>query len=215
MPTDIKLDEDGGNSLVLDGAVVKTTASDIIVDAPARRIRPTGLRRALVHDPGDGLTINFNSDYPGGVTVGGPLRTGSVVVSGDLKVTGEIEFQSVEGPRKLSQVVRDLQRQTDAARIRRIEVALESMAVLLEASIVPDWPTVQDVEEGDSMGLLFLPAEQLGLNITYTDRTGRPLQGIPPEDPDFLFRVVLGLRPEAGTMLRRGSTVVVRVDFDG
>ena len=48
--------------------------SDLTLDHPARR-KPGGprLRRALVHDESDGLTINFNTDYPGGVSVAGAL----------------------------------------------------------------------------------------------------------------------------------------------
>jgi hypothetical protein len=48
--------------------------SDLTLDSPARR-KPGGprLRRALVHDESDGLTLNFNADYPGGVSVSGPL----------------------------------------------------------------------------------------------------------------------------------------------
>ncbi|MDQ2920720.1 MAG: hypothetical protein M3R52_03760 [Acidobacteriota bacterium] len=48
--------------------------SDLTLDSPARR-KPNGprLRRALVHDESDGLTINFNNDYPGGVSVAGAL----------------------------------------------------------------------------------------------------------------------------------------------
>jgi hypothetical protein len=211
MPTDIKLDEVDGNWLVLEGAVVKTTAADLMIDSPGRRSRPGGFRRALVHDQSDGLTINFNADYPGGVTIGG-----------NLKVNGAIRWSSASGPkdlsdtiRELSDIVRELQRQSDMDRIRRLEAAIESMAVLLDASIVPPWRTVEEVENGDDMGMVSLPAERLGFRIQYTDRHGRRLQGIPPEDPEFMFRNVLSLRPEAGTMLRRGSEVVVRVDYDG
>jgi hypothetical protein len=211
MPTDIKLDEVDGNWLVLEGAVVKTTAADLMIDSPGRRSSPGGFRRALVHDQRDGLTINFNADYPGGVTIGG-----------NLKVNGAIQWNSASGPinlsdaiRELSDIVRELQRQSDMDRIRRLEAAIESMAVLLDASIVPPWRTVDEVENGDDMGIVSLPAEQLDLRIQYADRHGRHLQGIPPEDPEFMFRNVLSLRPEAGTMLRRGSEVVVRVDYDG
>lgn len=134
MPTDIKLDEGDGNWLVLEGAVVKTTASDLVIDSPGRRSSPSGHRRAFVHDQRDGLTINFNAE---------------------------------------------------------------------------------EVEHGDDMGLVSPSAERLGFRIQYADRHGRHLQGIPPDDPEFMFRDVLSLRPEAGTMLRRGSEVVVRVDYDG
>ena len=45
---------------------------DVLIDASTRR-RPEGprFRRALVHDEGDGLTVNFGNDYPGGVTLNG------------------------------------------------------------------------------------------------------------------------------------------------
>ncbi len=70
MSTDVKLDEHGGGYLVLEAEVVKTTASDLIIDAPSRHRPGThALRRAMVHDQRDGLTINFNRDYPGGVTI--------------------------------------------------------------------------------------------------------------------------------------------------
>ena len=60
--------------------------SDLILDSPARR-KPNGakFRRALVHDESDGLTINFNRDYPGGVTVGGEVVT---VACNRMDVTG-------------------------------------------------------------------------------------------------------------------------------
>ena len=62
------------------------TGSDIVLDSPVRR-KPGGprFRRALVHDERDGLTINFNRDYPGGVTVGGEVVT---VACNRMDVTG-------------------------------------------------------------------------------------------------------------------------------
>jgi len=59
--------------------------TDLTLDSPARR-KPNGprLRRALVHDQSDGLTINFNNDYPGGVSMGG-VRV--------LDVTGDLHFK--------------------------------------------------------------------------------------------------------------------------
>ena len=80
MATDIKLDQQGGNWLIIEGHVLKITASDLMIDSPGRRHGgPSPFRRALVHDFQDGLTINFNSDYPGGVTV-----TGNLVVTGEI-----------------------------------------------------------------------------------------------------------------------------------
>jgi len=73
MSTDVKLDQgQSGNILLLDGGVVQTTATDFVLDSPSRHKGPPGLRRALVHDFRDGLTINWAGDYPGGVTINGP-----------------------------------------------------------------------------------------------------------------------------------------------
>ena len=64
---------------------LKVQGHDLLLDSPARR-RPNGpaFRRALVHDQGDGLTVNFNNDYPGGVALNG-VRA--------LDVTGELQFR--------------------------------------------------------------------------------------------------------------------------
>ena len=68
MATDIKLDQQDGSWVVVDSAVLKTTATDLIIDAPSRRgNRPGPHRRALVHDAQDGLTINFNGELFAGV----------------------------------------------------------------------------------------------------------------------------------------------------
>jgi hypothetical protein len=68
--TDVLLDDRDGTYITLDSRVLKSQASDFLLDSPQRH-RPDrpGLRRALVHDQNDGLTINFNRDYPGGVTI--------------------------------------------------------------------------------------------------------------------------------------------------
>jgi hypothetical protein len=70
MSTDIKLD-DGQNQdwVTVQADVLHVQASDVIVDHPSRRVDQSGFRRALVHDQGDSLTINFNGDYPGGVAI--------------------------------------------------------------------------------------------------------------------------------------------------
>jgi hypothetical protein len=68
MDADLRLD---GNTTTAEGDIFKTTANDVVIDAPARRSTPAGQRRALVHDFTDGLTLNWDSDYPGGVTIEG------------------------------------------------------------------------------------------------------------------------------------------------
>jgi hypothetical protein len=69
MATDLRLDDIDGNYVVIDSGVLKSTATDFLLDNPSRHTGTHHLRRALVHDQRDGLTINFNSDYPGGVTI--------------------------------------------------------------------------------------------------------------------------------------------------
>ena len=56
---------------------------DLLLDsAQRRRVNGPTFRRALVHDQNDGLTMNFGSDYPGGVTV-----------NGTVKLTGDVEMR--------------------------------------------------------------------------------------------------------------------------
>ena len=69
MATDIVMDAENGQTLALQAQILHTTASDIVIDSPGRRTNTHGLRRALVHDVSDGLTINFNGDYPGGLSL--------------------------------------------------------------------------------------------------------------------------------------------------
>jgi hypothetical protein len=71
MATDIRLDEVDGTYLVLDARAVKAEATDFMLDSAERRKGGGPLRRALVHDSDDGLSVNFNGDYAGGVTLYG------------------------------------------------------------------------------------------------------------------------------------------------
>jgi hypothetical protein len=75
---------------------------DLLLDSPARRT-PTGprFRRAMVHDANDSLTINFASDYPGGLALNGvtevrPLRTANKIrpVNPTLVVRGGISYEA-------------------------------------------------------------------------------------------------------------------------
>lgn len=73
MATDVKLDAGPrGDTVVLDCGVVQANAFDFVLDSPFRHKGPPGLRRALVHDFNDGLTMNWAGEYPGGVTINGP-----------------------------------------------------------------------------------------------------------------------------------------------
>jgi len=68
--SDLKFD---GDWVIVEGNWLKSRTLDIMLDAPSRRINNSGWRRALVHNYGDKLTINYNKDYPGGVNIQGEL----------------------------------------------------------------------------------------------------------------------------------------------
>ncbi|MGF9909259.1 PASTA domain-containing protein [Brevibacillus porteri] len=205
MPTDIKLDEGDGNHVVIEGTVVRTTASDLILDAPDRRIAG-GLRRALVHDGTDGLTINFNGDYPGGVTVGGKMT-----VSGGMTVTGDVRWKSESGNQQslsevietIEDIIRNLNQNLDMERLERFENGLNSLAALLDAATVPPWRTLEEVQNGDDMGALYQSAEDLGFHVEYD---------LIQYGPDgYQQKEVVKINPPPGTILRRGSTVEVSI----
>lgn len=68
MTSDITLDGEDGY-VTVDSDVLKATGADFMLDCAPRRKNSDGYRRALVHDEEDGLTVNFNGDYPGGVRI--------------------------------------------------------------------------------------------------------------------------------------------------
>ena len=104
MSSDIKLD---GDWVIVEGKWTRIRTLDLMLDAPERRSNQAGLRRALVHNRNDGLTINYEHDYPGGVTVygnvtatdnvkiAGNLAAKSVSITGDVKTTGDLSAKSV------------------------------------------------------------------------------------------------------------------------
>jgi hypothetical protein len=65
---DITLD---GSTIALEGDRVHIDGFDLDLDSSERRSNTSGLRRALVHDFDDGLTINYAGDYPAGVRIHG------------------------------------------------------------------------------------------------------------------------------------------------
>lgn len=106
---------------------VSVAVADCMLDAagrrgPQNRTRP---RRALVHDFADGLSLNFNHDYPGGVTVYGPmtvLEKGVTIDVGEaLKKTAAMvtTLQAVqEEMRKQTETISGLQTHLDELRAR-------------------------------------------------------------------------------------------------
>lgn len=75
MESDIKLFERG--VVQVEGKELFLQTHDIKLDNAGRRTG-SGHRRALVHDHQDGLTINYNGDYPGGVTIKGIIKVDSI-----------------------------------------------------------------------------------------------------------------------------------------
>ena len=128
MATDIRLDEVDGNWVVVESDVLKSTATDFLLDAPDRRSTGGGFRRALVHDGQDGLTINFNGDYPGGVTVGGDLR-----VAGRLLLRDDASGNTADLIGQLHKDVAELKRDhllVYPERIDRLEQSIASLAAM-------------------------------------------------------------------------------------
>jgi hypothetical protein len=71
MTSDIKLDGDG---VIVEGKWTRLEMPDLMLDSPWSRQNQQGLRRALVHDAQDGLSINWNGDYPDGVKIRSRLQ---------------------------------------------------------------------------------------------------------------------------------------------
>jgi hypothetical protein len=91
---------------------LKVEGHDFLLDSASRRKagNTSAFRRAIVHDQGDGLTVNFANDYPGGVTLNGvaaitPLSTpkpiGVLNRTNALIVHGDISYE-VHGPQLVS-----------------------------------------------------------------------------------------------------------------
>lgn len=201
MSSDIKLDQGDGNWLLLEGSVVKAAASDFMLDSPARRHGGGPFRRALVHNQQDGLTINFNGDYPGGVSVDGNLAVG-----GDVRLgSGTVVGGAIAG---LQSAIAGLQSSGGATAVRldALEKTVASLIDFIGAVVIPEWRTKLEVEEGDDMGMSSPPASQLGLVIQYE---------IDQLNPNFGHGDVISITPSAGTVVARGSTVVVRINLQG
>lgn len=80
---DLTLD---GATATIDGNWLLVRCWDIKLDAASRRSTTTGERRALVHGAGDELVVNYNSDYPGGVTIRGNVRISEQIKQNHLRL---------------------------------------------------------------------------------------------------------------------------------
>lgn len=72
-------------------------ATDLLLDHPGRRQKAEEMRRALVHDFQDGLTINWDRDYPGGVTIQGEVKMPHKLAVNRIEFMME-EMQRIELP---------------------------------------------------------------------------------------------------------------------
>jgi hypothetical protein len=85
----------GNSDVKLVNAQVKVEAWDLCLDGGKdRRKNDTPQRRALVHDFDDGLTLNWDGDYPGGVTINGT----TVRVAGKFEVSPFFPPQPTDAP---------------------------------------------------------------------------------------------------------------------
>lgn len=98
MKADVKLGANADDEIHVEARLAKFVTTDVMVDAPERRSSQSGYRRALVHDGGDGLTINFNGDYPGGVTIGGRIH-GPDLDAAKVNIAVEVQEEAVSLPR--------------------------------------------------------------------------------------------------------------------
>ena len=74
MKSDIALDNE---EVVVMGQFINAHAHDFMLNSPDRMTEAPGrksVRRALVHDIGDKLTINYGGDYPLGVKIVGSVE---------------------------------------------------------------------------------------------------------------------------------------------
>jgi hypothetical protein len=88
-PNSVTLLADGASGAGAERVIAQT--ADLEVNLPSRRApnAPTTMRRAVVHDWGDRLTLNWGGDYPGGVRIEGSKTevTGKLVVELSAPVT--------------------------------------------------------------------------------------------------------------------------------
>ncbi len=92
----------------------------------------------------------------------------------------------------------DTAQQTHADQLRLIE--------LLGGVEVPAWRTKTEVDEGDDMGMDVFGAADLGLLVEF--RFAR-------QEPGFEDEQVISTEPPAGSLVLKGSTVVVHVNSEG
>lgn len=117
----------------------------------------------------------------------------------------------VEGQDAIRQSVGALAVQVDQrmnalqARIDTVAAHVAQIAAML-GSVIPDWQTRTEVENGDDMGLERPSAAERELLVDYV---------ILQREPGYSHEQVVWIEPAPGTMVRKGSTVRVAISLEG
>jgi len=96
--------------------------------------------------------------------------------------------------------------------VRQLRDAVDENSKLLQALvgflgvIVPGWRNRTEIENGDDMGMHIPSADAIGLVVEIV-----ALQ----REPGFEHEEVVSMDPPAGTLVARGSTIRVRMNFEG
>lgn len=102
--SDIKFSDN--ETVVVECFTLKTTGPDIVLDNSGRRKNNTANRRAFVHDFNDGITVNWAEDYPGGITLNGPVAVNKLTGTAltlkhwDLVLDNDSRRKSATGSRR-------------------------------------------------------------------------------------------------------------------
>lgn len=120
--SDIKFAD--GDVILVEARAVDIKAPDLLLDFKPNRKGGTPFRRALVHDSNDGLTLNFNRDYPGGITMYGDARVlrGSLITDGNILTRGDVILRRPSGDVFFNRLVDTL-----VTRIEQLEAKVDAL----------------------------------------------------------------------------------------
>lgn len=154
------------------------------------------------------------TDQFGGTSSASPIVVGAIAcVQGIIHNIGENSL----GPKQVRELLRNTgltSRQVDAPTRSRtqnignrpyLQELIPAAISLIDYVIIPDWLNEEEVCNGDDMGIVRPSAEELGLTVEFT---------IIQNDPSYNHEEVVHITPPAGTIIKRGSTVTVSVNYD-
>jgi len=95
--------------------------------------------------------------------------------------------------------------QAEMGRLAALEAGVNALVGFMGV-VIPAWETQRDVEMGDDMGLRFPSAAELELTVDFQ---------IAQALPGFAHEQVVSITPPPGTLVKRGSTVVVEINLLG